>query len=73
MNKENIIKAYAISNGYEFKLGQLSLLLGQRSVLAKEIIDAKWDRFKSPEKYKALLVGAYNDYNNQIKQLLAID
>jgi hypothetical protein len=73
MKYEYICESANYSDRFNFKLAELSLMLGQREMLAKEILQKKWDSFKNPNEYKELLYDAYNNINERIKMFLYIE
>lgn len=60
------------SQSIHFIFGSLGFLLGQRSRIAKEILDNEEKNFKNPDEYKSLMYGAYDQIENQIKELLLL-
>jgi len=73
MNLENIHGAARIDSRFEFKLGELSLKLGRRQMVAMEIVDGNWTRYTNSEEYKSNLFEYYKQLNEDIKELLFID
>lgn len=56
-----------------YLFGSLGVLIGQRSMIARQILDNDERNYKNPDEHRRLMYDAYNHIENQIKDLLLLN